>query len=174
MAAADRISEGLSFDDVLLVPRRSNILPRDVDLSTRLTRNIRLNAPLMSAAMDTVTESRLAIALAQEGGIGIIHKNLTIDQHAQEVDRVKRSQAGIISDPFTLTPDKSVEDAEALMARYHVSGVPITNETGKLVGILTNRDLRFLEDYSVGSEDAYPFLGHIQRFQHVLVNRVAL
>ncbi len=153
MIQNDRISEGLSFDDVLLRPARSNVLPRDADVSTRFTRNISLNVPLVSAAMDTVTEARLAMAIAQEGGIGVIHKNLTIDEQAAEVDRVKRSQAGIITDPITLSPDQSVQDAEDLMARYHVSGVPITDKQGKLVGILTNRDLRFLEDFSVPIRD---------------------
>ena len=143
-----RISKGLSFDDVLLQPARSNILPRDVKLHTRLTRNITLNIPLISAAMDTVTEARLAIAIAQEGGIGIIHKNLSIDDQAEEVDKVKRSQSGTITDPFTLKPDDLLQDAENLMARYHISGVPIAIDDGTLVGILTNRDLRFEQDFS--------------------------
>jgi len=143
-----RISKGLSFDDVLLRPARSNVLPRDVQLQTRLTRKITLNIPLISAAMDTVTEARLAIAIAQEGGIGIIHKNLTIDDQAEEVDKVKRSQSGTITDPFTLKPDDKLQDAESLMARYHISGVPITDGHGVLLGILTNRDLRFEEDFS--------------------------
>lgn len=145
----ERISQGLSFDDVLLKPARSNVLPRDVDVRTKFTRNITLNIPLSSAAMDTVSEARLAIAIAQEGGIGVIHKNLTIAEQAAEVDRVKRSQAGIITEPITLRPEQTVREAEALMARYHVSGVPITDGKGKLVGILTNRDLRFQEDFSV-------------------------
>lgn len=145
----ERFSQGLSFDDVLLRPERSDVLPRDVDVTTRFSRNVTLNIPLVSAAMDTVTESRLAIAIAQEGGIGVIHKNLTIAQQAAEVDRVKRSQSGIITDPITLKPNQRVQDAEDLMARYHVSGVPITDDKGKLVGILTNRDLRFQEDWSV-------------------------
>jgi len=152
MDSKERMTLGLSFDDVLLQPARSNVLPRDVDLMTRLTRTIELNVPLLSAAMDTVTEARLAIAMAQQGGLGVIHKNLTIDQQAAEVDRVKRSQAGIISDPFTLRPENSVRDAENLMANYHVSGVPITDENGILVGILTNRDLRFHEDYDAPIE----------------------
>ncbi|HDP34314.1 MAG TPA: IMP dehydrogenase [Candidatus Hydrogenedentes bacterium] len=143
------IPEGLSFDDVLLVPARSKWAPRDVVLTTRLTRTLALNIPLISAAMDTVTESRLAIAIAQEGGIGVIHKNLTAEEQAEEVDRVKRSQAGIITHPFTLTPDQKLRDAEALMARYHISGVPITDPSGNLMGILTNRDLRFEEDMDV-------------------------
>jgi len=145
----ERISQGLSFDDVLLKPARSNVLPRDVDVRTRFTRNIELNIPLSSAAMDTVTEARLAIAIAQEGGIGVVHKNLSVEEQAAEIDRVKRSQAGIITEPITLRPEETVQEAENLMARYHVSGVPITDENGKLVGILTNRDLRFQEDFSV-------------------------
>lgn len=149
MSYENKISTGLSFDDVLLQPAHSEVLPRDTDVSTRLTRRLRINIPLLSAAMDTVTEARLAIAIAQEGGIGIIHKNLTIDEQASEVDRVKRSQAGIITHPFTLTPDHTLQDAENLMSKYHVSGVPITDKKGTLVGILTNRDLRFEEDYSV-------------------------
>ena len=149
MNPEDRITEGLSFDDVLLKPAKSDVLPRDVNLTSPFTRRISLNIPLISAGMDTVTEARLAIAIAQEGGIGVIHKNLSIEEQAIEVDRVKKSQAGIITHPFTLQPTNSVQDAEDLMARYHVSGVPITNEDGVLVGILTNRDLRFHEDYSV-------------------------
>lgn len=149
MSATDPIEEGLTFDDVLLLPARSSVLPRDVILRTRLTKNISLNIPLLSAAMDTVTDARLAIALAQEGGIGIIHKNLSIDDQAMEVDRVKRSQSGIITDPFTLTIGACLQDAENLMARYHISGVPITDNNGILVGILTNRDLRFEEDFSL-------------------------
>lgn len=140
------VGEGLSFDDVLLVPRRSSVLPREADTSTHLTRSIRLHVPLVSAAMDTVTESALAIALAREGGIGIIHKNLTIERQAYEVDKVKRSEHGIISDPISLSPDHYIRDAIALMERYHISGVPITIE-GKLVGILTNRDIRFESNY---------------------------
>jgi len=152
MDYSERFSHGLSFDDVLLRPARCSVGLRDIDLTTRLTRKVPLNIPLVTAAMDTVTEARLAIAIAREGGIGVIHKNLTIDEQAAEVDRVKRSQAGIITEPITLRPGSRVEEAEALMARYHVSGVPITDEDGKLVGILTNRDLRFLEDYSVRIE----------------------
>ncbi|MBI2434790.1 MAG: IMP dehydrogenase, partial [Candidatus Hydrogenedentes bacterium] len=148
MDSIERISKGLSFDDVLLRPARSNVLPREVSIATRLSRNLSLNIPLLSAAMDTVTEYRLAVAIAQEGGLGIIHKNLSIDQQALEVDQVKRSQAGIITQPFTLTPDQKLHDAENLMSRYRVSGVPITDAQGYLVGILTNRDLRFEEDFS--------------------------
>ena len=141
------IREGLTFDDVLLVPARSEVLPRDVDLTVQLTPVIRLNIPIMSAAMDTVTDSRMAIAIAREGGLGIIHKNMSISAQAREVDRVKRSEHGVITDPFFLSPTHSVQDAENLMARYRISGVPIT-ENGKLVGIITNRDLRFETDYS--------------------------
>lgn len=149
MEHEEEIREGLSFDDVLLEPTRSEWAPRDVELTTRLTRGLTLNIPLLSAAMDTVTEARLAIAIAQEGGIGIIHKNLTVEDQAEEVDRVKRSQAGIITHPFTLTPDQKLFAAEELMARYHISGVPITDAEGYLLGILTNRDLRFEEDLDV-------------------------
>lgn len=141
------IREGLTFDDVLLVPRRSDVLPKEVKLETYLTDKIKLNIPFLSAAMDTVTESKTAIAMAREGGLGIIHKNMPIEQQAQEVDRVKRSENGVISDPFHLSPEHLVSDAEALMARYRISGVPITKE-GKLVGILTNRDLRFETNFS--------------------------
>ncbi len=141
------VREGLTFDDVLLVPARSEVLPRDVDLSTQLTSKIKLNIPLMSAAMDTVTDSRMAIAMAREGGLGIIHKNMTIQEQAAQVDKVKRSEHGVITDPFYLSPEHLIQDAENLMARYRISGVPITRD-GKLVGILTNRDLRFETDYS--------------------------
>jgi len=140
--------EGLTFDDVLLLPGESDVLPADVDVTTRLTARIRLNIPLMSAAMDTVTEARLAIALSREGGIGVIHRNLTPEAQAAEVDKVKRSESNIIVDPVFLHPDDPVRAALALMERYHVSGVPITDkETGRLVGILTNRDLVFEEDF---------------------------
>lgn len=141
------IGEGLTFDDVLLVPQRSEVLPKDVDLRTRLTKNITLNIPLASAAMDTVTEARMAIAIAREGGIGIIHKNMSIEEQAEQVDKVKRSEHGVIVDPFYLSPDHSLSDAMALMEKYHISGVPIT-ENGKLVGIITNRDIRFETDFS--------------------------
>ena len=142
-----KIRECLTFDDVLLIPQKSDVIPRDVQLATSLTPGLRLNIPLMSAAMDTVTESRLAIALAREGGLGIIHKNMTIDEQAAQVDQVKRSENGVISDPFFLAPENLVTDALALMARYRISGVPITRE-GRLVGILTNRDLRFITDFN--------------------------
>ncbi len=142
----DRIIQGLTFDDVLLLPGYSDVLPSEVNVSTRLTRGIELRIPLVSAAMDTVTEARLAIALAQQGGLGFIHKNLSIDDQAAEVDKVKRSESGMIVDPITLTAERPVADALALMARYKISGVPITDENRKLVGILTNRDLRFCTD----------------------------
>lgn len=141
--------EGLTFDDVLLVPRKSEILPRAVNVSVRLSDTVKLNIPLISAGMDTVTESALAIAIAREGGIGIIHKNMTIAQQAEEVDRVKRSESGVITNPFSLTPDHHVYDAEELMGKYRISGVPIVDENKKLVGILTNRDLRFVHDFSI-------------------------
>ena len=140
------VREGLTFDDVLLIPSASDVLPSQVDLTTRLTDDVRLNIPLMSSAMDTVTESKLAIALAREGGIGIIHKNMSIEEQASQVDKVKRSEHGVITDPFFLAPDNSVREAVALMERYKISGVPIT-KNGKLVGILTNRDLRFESNY---------------------------
>lgn len=141
------VKEGLTFDDVLLIPGESHVLPKDVDLSTRLSKNIKLNIPLLSAAMDTVTESRLAIAIAREGGIGIIHKNMSIDAQAENIDRVKRSEHGVITDPFFLSPDHLLSDALNLMNKYRISGVPITVE-GKLVGILTNRDMRFETNFS--------------------------
>lgn len=138
--------EGLTFDDVLLVPQKSDILPHQINVSTYLTKKIRLNTPIMSAAMDTVTESRLAIAIAREGGIGIIHKNMSIEDQALEVDKVKRSEHGVIVDPFSLAPENSLFEAMELMGKYRISGVPIT-EHGKLVGIITNRDLRFETNY---------------------------
>ncbi|MCD1260929.1 IMP dehydrogenase [Paenibacillus athensensis] len=141
--------EGLTFDDVLLVPRKSEVFGKEIDVSTKLSEHVKLNIPFISSAMDTVTESALAIAIAREGGIGIIHKNMSIDQQAMEVDRVKRSESGVITNPFSLTPEHHVYDAEELMAKYRISGVPIVNEANKLVGILTNRDLRFVHDYSI-------------------------
>lgn len=140
------IKEGLAFDDVLLIPQASDVLPNDVDLRTTLCEGLSLNLPIISAAMDTVTESRLAIAMAREGGLGIIHKNMSIEEQAKEVDKVKRSEHGVITDPFFLEPQNLVRDAIALMERYRISGVPITRN-GKLVGILTNRDLRFETNY---------------------------
>ena len=142
MFSFDRIREGLTFDDVLLVPHRSSVLPKDIDLHSELVPGIVLNVPLLSAAMDTVTDSRLAIAMAREGGMGIIHKSMPIADQAAQVDKVKRSEHGVITDPFFLSPEHKVGDALALMSRYHISGVPITRN-GRLVGILTNRDLRF-------------------------------
>ena len=143
--------EGLTFDDVLLIPAKSEVLPKDVNLSSQLTKKIKLNIPIISAAMDTVTEHKMAIAMAREGGLGVIHKNMPIELQAEEVRKVKRSESGVINDPFFLTPDHKVQEAEDLMRKYRISGVPIVNsmEEKKLVGILTNRDLRFLEDYSV-------------------------
>lgn len=140
--------EGLTFDDVLLIPQKSDILPKEVDLTTRLTKKIKLNIPLMSAAMDTVTEAKFAIAIAREGGIGIIHKNMSIEEQKSEVDKVKRSENGVIVDPFFLSPENTLAEADALMGKYKISGVPIVDEDGKLLGILTNRDLRFEEDFS--------------------------
>ncbi|MBX6342587.1 MAG: IMP dehydrogenase, partial [Thermomicrobiaceae bacterium] len=137
---------GLTFDDVLLVPAESSVLPKDANTRTWLTRRIQLNIPIVSAAMDTVTEARMAIAMAREGGIGILHRNLSIEDQVAEVDKVKRSESGMIVEPVTLGPDDKVRDALAVMERYHISGVPITEDGGKLVGILTNRDLRFEED----------------------------
>lgn len=145
MASNKFQKEGLSFDDVLVIPSKSEVLPKDVDISTRLTNKIRLNIPIISAGMDTVTEARLAISIAREGGIGIIHKNMPIEDQAIEVDKVKRSEHGVIVDPFYLGPDNKISDALELMERYRISGVPITVD-GKLVGIITNRDLRFEED----------------------------
>ena len=145
---AKEFREGLTFDDVLLVPQASDVVPSEVDLSTEIIPGIKLNVPIMSAAMDTVTESEMAIAIAREGGMGIIHKNMSIDQQASQVDRVKRSEHGVITDPFFLHPDNTINDADKLMGRYRISGVPIVDDEGKLVGILTNRDLRFETDYS--------------------------
>ncbi len=146
------IMEGLTFDDVLLIPAESSITPKDVSLSTVLTQEIHLNIPMMSAAMDTVTEARMAIAMARAGGIGIIHKNMTIEEQAVNVDKVKRSEHGVIVDPFFLSPEHLVSDALELMSKYRISGVPITVK-GKLVGILTNRDLRFIENVNVPIRD---------------------
>ena len=141
------IGEGITFDDVLLVPAYSEVIPNQVDLSTMLTKKIQLNIPMMSAGMDTVTEHRMAIAMARQGGIGVIHKNMTISQQAEEVDKVKRSEFGVITDPFSLSPDHTLEDANNLMAKFRISGVPIT-EGKRLVGIITNRDLKFEKDFS--------------------------
>lgn len=145
------VKEGLTFDDVLLVPAKSEVLPRDVSLRVQLSEKVKLNIPIISAGMDTVTEAEMAIAMARQGGLGIIHKNMSIEQQAEQVDKVKRSESGVISDPFFLTPHQQVYDAEHLMGKYRISGVPIVNnhEEQKLVGILTNRDLRFISDYSI-------------------------
>ena len=141
------IGDGITFDDVLLVPQYSEVTPNMIDLTTHLTKKIQLNIPMMSAGMDTVTEHRMAIAIARQGGIGIIHKNMSIEAQAEEVDKVKRSEYGVITDPFYLSPEHTLEDANALMAKFRISGVPIT-EGRKLVGIITNRDLKFEEDFS--------------------------
>jgi len=143
------IKEGLTFDDVLLIPAESNVTPDMVSLKTRLAGNVMLNTPIMTSAMDTVTESRMAIAIAREGGIGIIHKNMPIELQAEEVDKVKRSENGVIVNPFSLTADKTVAEADELMGKYKISGVPIVDNDGRLVGILTNRDLRFITDFSI-------------------------
>ncbi|MEK4227858.1 IMP dehydrogenase [Solibacillus sp. FSL H8-0538] len=147
--------EGLTFDDVLLVPAHSEVLPKDVDLSVQLTKKIKLNIPMISAGMDTVTEAKMAIAMARQGGIGVIHKNMSIEQQAEEVEKVKRSENGVITNPFFLTPEHQVFDAEHLMGKYRISGVPIVNnmDDQKLVGIITNRDLRFISDYSLKIDD---------------------
>lgn len=149
------VKEGLTFDDVLLIPAKSEVLPKDVDLSVSLTDTLKLNVPIISAGMDTVTEAEMAIAMARQGGLGIIHKNMSIEEQAEQVDRVKRSENGVITDPLSLTPEHQVYDAEHLMAKYRISGVPIVNnkEEQKLVGIITNRDLRFIEDYSIKIKD---------------------
>ncbi|OMH40160.1 IMP dehydrogenase [Desulfurobacterium indicum] len=145
----EHVKEALTFDDVLLVPNYSEVLPTQVDVSTQLTKRIRLNIPIMSAAMDTVTEADLAIAIARQGGIGIIHKNMSIEEQAEEVDRVKRSESGMIVKPVTVSPEQTIADAEALMKKYKISGLPVTDENGKLLGIITNRDIRFVKDFSI-------------------------
>ena len=141
--ANPEIREGLTFDDVLLIPCKSDVLPYQTNLSTRFSKRIELRSPLASAAMDTVTENRMAIALAQQGGIGVIHKNLSIEEQAEEVDRVKRSESGMIVDPITISPDARIYEAVELMKSYRISGIPVVDSCGKLVGIITNRDLRF-------------------------------
>ncbi|HAQ08305.1 MAG TPA: IMP dehydrogenase [Bacillus bacterium] len=149
------VKEGLTFDDVLLVPAKSEVLPKDVSLSVNLTESLRLNIPVISAGMDTVTEAELAISIARQGGLGIIHKNMSIEQQADQVDKVKRSESGVITDPFFLTPEHQVFDAEHLMSKYRISGVPVVNneDEQKLVGIITNRDMRFIQDYSMKIEE---------------------
>ena len=157
--------QGLTFDDVLLIPAHSDVLPRDVDVRTHLTQNVTLNIPVMSAGMDTVTEAEMAIAMAREGGIGVIHKNMSIDEQAREVKLVKRSEHGIIVDPIYLAPDNTLSDADELMNKYHISGVPIT-ENGKLVGIITNRDMRFETDLSCPISDIMTSKGLITAPEH--------
>src|SRR6201994_1270369 len=148
----ENLPEALTFDDVLLVPAYSDVVPTQVSTQTRLTKNITLQTPLMSAAMDTVTESRLAIAIAQQGGLGVVHRNLTIEQQAGEIDKVKRSESGMIVDPVTISPDRPISDALDVMRRFKISGVPVTRNR-KLVGILTNRDLRFVSDTTMLIDD---------------------
>ena len=148
------IKEGLTFDDVLLVPQKSEVLPQNVRTETHLTKKIKLNIPLMSAGMDTVTESKMAISMARQGGIGIIHKNMTIEEQALEVDKVKRSESGVILDPFYLTKNHTIKDADNIMARYKISGVPIVDEDNKLIGIITNRDIKFEDDMEKSIEEA--------------------
>lgn len=148
------VKEGLTFDDVLLIPQKSEILPKDINTETYLTKTIKLNIPLMSAGMDTVTESKMAISMARQGGIGIIHKNMSIEDQASEVDRVKRSESGVIVDPFFLTKDHTIQDADNIMAKFRISGVPIVDEDKKLIGIITNRDIKFEKDMSKKIEDA--------------------
>src|SRR5690554_6524993 len=147
-AQAKIVGTALTFDDVLLVPARSQVLPRDVDLRSRFTPGVRLNTPIVSAAMDTVTETAMAIAMARQGGIGVVHKKMSVEAQAEMVRKVKRSESGMIVDPITLTRDATLADAERLMSEYRISGVPIVEPDGKLVGILTNRDLRFETDMS--------------------------
>ncbi|WP_409290896.1 IMP dehydrogenase [Peribacillus sp. SCS-37] len=149
------VKEGLTFDDVLLVPAKSEVLPKDVNIQSALTETLKINIPIISAGMDTVTEAEMAIAMARQGGLGIIHKNMSIEQQAEQVDKVKRSESGVITDPFFLTPEHQVFDAEHLMSKYRISGVPIVNNNDelKLVGIITNRDLRFIQDYSIKISD---------------------
>lgn len=151
--------EGLTFDDVLLIPDKSEVLPKDIDISGELTPGLKLNTPFISAGMDTVTEAKMAIAMARQGGLGIIHKNMSIEDQAEQVDRVKRSESGVITNPFFLTPQHQVYDAEHLMGKFRISGVPIVNniEEQKLVGILTNRDLRFIQDYSIVISEVMTF-----------------
>ena len=156
------IGEGITFDDVLLVPAYSEVIPNQVDLSTHLTKKIVLNIPMMSAGMDTVTEHRMAIAMARQGGIGIIHKNMSIEAQAEEVDKVKRSENGVITDPFFLSPEHTLEDANDLMAKYRISGVPI-REGRKLVGIITNRDLKFETDFSKKIKESMTSEGLVQQ-----------
>ncbi|GGE48107.1 inosine-5'-monophosphate dehydrogenase [Pullulanibacillus camelliae] len=145
--------ESLTFDDVLLIPAKSEVLPKDVSVKTELTKTLKLNIPIISAGMDTVTEAEMAIAMARQGGLGVIHKNMSIEEQAEQVDKVKRSESGVITNPFFLTPQNQVFDAEHLMGKYRISGVPIVDDQQKLVGIITNRDLRFVQDYSIAIEN---------------------
>ena len=147
------IYEGITFDDILLLPAKSNVLPRETNIETKLTKNIKLNVPFLSAAMDTVTTSKMAIAMAAQGGMGIIHKNMSIEEQADEVDKVKRSESGMIHQPITLTAEKTIQDATDLMSKYHISGIPIVDDENKLIGILTNRDLRFVSDLTLKVSD---------------------
>lgn len=147
------VSDGITFDDVLLLPRYSEITPDMVNLKAKLTKHITLNVPLISAAMDTVTESEMAIALAREGGIGIIHKNMTVENQAREVDKVKRSENGVITNPITLKKENTLEDCLSIMAMYHISGIPITDDENHLIGIITNRDIKFESDLKKKVED---------------------
>ena len=155
------VKEGLTFDDVLLIPQKSEILPSQIDTKTKLTKDIELNIPLMSASMDTVTESKMAISMARQGGIGIIHKNMSIEEQASEVDRVKRSESGVIVDPFSLSKGHTIQDADNIMARYKISGVPIVDENNILIGIITNRDIKFETDMSRKIEEAMTTQEHL-------------
>mgnify|MGYP004514634369 FL=1 len=155
------VKEGLTFDDVLLIPQKSEIIPSQIDIKTKLTKDIELNIPLMSASMDTVTESKMAIAMAREGGIGIIHKNMSIEEQASEVDRVKRSESGVIVDPFSLSKGHTIQDADNIMARYKISGVPIVDENNILIGIITNRDIKFETDVTRRIEEAMTTKEHL-------------
>ena len=155
------IKEGLTFDDVLLIPQKSEILPKEIDTKTHLTKSIELNIPLMSAGMDTVTESKMAISMARQGGIGIIHKNMSIEEQASEVDRVKRSESGVIVDPFSLSKGHTIQDADNIMARYRISGVPIVDENNILIGIITNRDIKFETDMTRRIEEAMTTKEHL-------------
>ncbi|MDY6065580.1 MAG: IMP dehydrogenase [Finegoldia sp.] len=167
------IGEALTFDDVLLVPGPSEILPNETILETQLTKKIKLNIPMMSAGMDTVTESKMAIAMARQGGIGIIHKNMSIEEQAKEVDRVKRSEQGIITDPFYLNPQNNVEEALEIMSNYHISGVPIVDDDMKLVGILTNRDVRFVKDTSIAIEEVMTKEGLVTGRENISIEDAA-
>lgn len=155
--------KGITFDDVLLVPQESHVLPNDVDMKVKLAKNIQLNIPILSASMDTVTESNMAIAMARQGGLGVVHKNMSVEAQADEVRKVKRSESGVIIDPFFLTPEHSVSEAEELMSRYRISGIPVVEamKNRKLVGIMTNRDLRFVTDYSIS-------IGEIMTKDHLI------